>query len=242
MNDATSIGAAVSGVFAVINAISLYVERGAQTFHSAHVEAAARLARASRDARVERLIHVSGIGADAASPSPYIRSRGEGEQAVRAAFPAATIVRPAVMFGLDDAFLSRLIKLLRTLPLFPLFGRGQTRGQPVHVDDVGEAIVRILEASEPAAIYELGGPRIYRYEALLRAVGGELGITPVLVPVPFWTWKVLARGAEVLPHPPVTRNQVELMAIDTVASPNHPGFTALGIAPRGIETVLAAAK
>lgn len=242
INAEASVAAGVSGAFAVINAISLYVEHGEETFHSVHVEAAERLARLARDAGVERLIHVSGIGADAASASSYIRSRGAGEQAVLAAFPRATIIRPAVMFGPDDVFLTTLIQLLRTLPVFPMFGGGHTRVQPVHVEDAGEAIARIVAASEPAAAYELGGPRTYRYDDLLRAVGNERGVKPVLVPVPFWIWKMLAFGAETLPHPPLTRNQVELIAIDTVAAPNLPGLQALGIEPRGIETVLAAAK
>jgi uncharacterized protein YbjT (DUF2867 family) len=241
INDEASVATAVRGAFAAINAVSLYVEHGADTFHAMHVEAAARLARCARAAQVERLVHVSGIGADAASGSSYIRSRGAGEQAVRAAFPSATIVRPAVLFGPDDVFLATLVRLLRTLPVFPMFGGGQTSVQPVHVEDAGEAIARIAAAPAPAAFYELGGPRVYRYDDLLRAVGSELGIKPMLVPVPFWIWKMLAFGAETLPHPPLTRNQVELMAIDTVAAPNLPGLQALGIEPRGIETVLAAA-
>src|SRR5262249_39174872 len=88
----------------VVNAISLYVEHGADTFHSVHVEAAARIARAARRAGTKRFVHLSGLGADAGSPSPYIRSRGEGEAAVQTAFPGAVIVRPAVMFAPDDAF------------------------------------------------------------------------------------------------------------------------------------------
>ena len=112
MSDA-SVAAAVAGCFAVVNAVSLYVERGNQTFHSMHVDAAARVANHSRAAGVKRLAHVSGIGADARSHSAYIRSRGEGEAAVRAALPAATIIRPAVMFGPGDAFLDPLIAMLR---------------------------------------------------------------------------------------------------------------------------------
>jgi NADH dehydrogenase len=98
-----SVRDAVRDASAAVNAVSLYVERGNQTFQSVHVEAAERLARHARAAGVARLVHVSGIGADPASSSPYIRSRGNGEHAVRAAFPEATIVRPAVMFGPDDA-------------------------------------------------------------------------------------------------------------------------------------------
>ena len=89
---------------------------------------------------MEYLVHISGIGADAQSPSPYIRARGRGEQAVRAIFGGATVIRPAVLFGLDDRFLNTLIKLLRRLPIYPMFGRGETRLQPADVEDVGEAV------------------------------------------------------------------------------------------------------
>ena len=144
------------------------------------------------------------------------------------------------MFGPDDAFLNPIIRLLRTLPAFPMFGRGHTMLQPAHVEDVAEAIVRALEAAEPQVAYELGGPRIYTYENLLRTIGEHLGFKPVLAPVPFELWRVLAFLAEKIPNPPVTRNQVELMEIDSIASPDYPGFKSLALDPRGIETVLSA--
>jgi NADH dehydrogenase len=225
----------------VVNAVSLYVEHGAQTFRSVHVEAAARLARHARDAGVSRLVHVSGIGADARSRSPYIRSRGAGEDAVRAAFPAATVVRPAVMFGPNDSFLSPLTRLMRSLPVLPLFGRGETRLQPAYVEDVGEAIARIFDAPEVDRPYELGGPRITTYRDLLETVGHRIGAHPVLLPVPFPAWSALAFAAEMLPSPLITRNQVELMQVDTVASPDCPGFRDLGIEPRDIDVALGAA-
>ena len=129
--------------YAVVNAVSLYVERGKDTFRSVHVEAAARVARSAAEAGVSRLVHVSGIGADAGSPSAYIRSRGEGEEAVLRAFAAATLIRPAIMFGPDDAFVARLLSMLRRLPAFPLFGNGGTRLQPVYVDSAnsGKSLV-----------------------------------------------------------------------------------------------------
>src|SRR5262245_33289737 len=109
----------------------------------------------------------SGVGADAHAHSPYIRSRGEGEDAVRAAFPAASIVRPCVMFGPDDAFFAPLAALVRRLPIIPLFGRGQTLLQPSYVEDVAEAVARIVQAPQPAAVYELGGLDTLSYEAVL---------------------------------------------------------------------------
>ena len=140
IHDERSVADALAGAYGVVNAVSLYVEHGLETFHSVHVESAQRVAVQAHRAGVERLVHVSGIGADAASPSRYIRKRGEGELAVRAAFDDAIFVRPAVMFGPDDAFLTTILKLLRQLPIYPMFGRGLTRLQPAYVEDVAEAI------------------------------------------------------------------------------------------------------
>jgi NADH dehydrogenase len=238
--DDASITAAVAGAFGVVNAVSLYMERGNRTFHSVHVEAAARVATLARAAGVARLVHVSGIGANARSRSPYIRSRGEGEDAVRAAFGAATIIRPAVMFGPDDTFLIPLTNLLRRFHVLPIFGNGQTALQPAFVEDVGEAIARAFDADRAEAVYELGGPRVYTYNCLLRAIGNHLRIRPVLIPVPFGIWQALASVAEMLAQAPISRSQVELMRIDNIASQNLPSFEAFAIEPHGIEVVLAA--
>ena len=240
-HDERSVEAAVVGADCVVNAISLYVEHGSDTFHSVHVEAAARIASVARRVGAKRLVHVSGIGADAASPSPYIRSRGEGEAAVQAAFPGAVIVRPAVMFARDDGFLTTILRLLRVLPAYPIFGDGRTRLQPVYADDVAAAITQLLRQSKkPSPIYELAGPRVYSYEELLRTIARTAGLRPVLMRTPFALWDAVAGLAEILPHPPLTRNQVELMQIDTTASDNLPGFRELGISPRSLEEELEA--
>ena len=239
--DQRSVEAAVAGADGVVNAISLYVEHGSDTFHSVHVETAAKIARAARQAGIRRFVHVSGIGANTASPSPYIRSRGEGEAAVQTAFPGAVIVRPAVMFAPDDAFLTTILRLLRSLPAYPIFGDGRTRLQPVYADDVAAAIAQILRQSrKPYPVYELAGPRVYSYEELLRTIARIARLRPVLMRMPFAFWDALAGVAEMLPRPPLTRNQVELMQIDTTASESLPGFRALGISPRSLEDELEA--
>lgn len=239
IHDGRSVAEVIAGAFGVVNAVSLYVEHGQETFHSVHVESAERVAAQARRAGVERLAHVSGIGSDAASSSLYIRKRGEGERAVRAAFAGSTVVRPAVMFGPDDAFLSTILKLLRRLPVYPMFGRGLTRLQPAYVEDVAEAIARALKGTEaPAITYECGGPRVYSYEEFLRVVAHEAGLTPTLVPIPFAAWHALAWLAEMLASPPVTRNQVELMQVDNVSSPGRAGFRELGISPHAVEEIL----
>jgi uncharacterized protein YbjT (DUF2867 family) len=160
------------------------------------------VAAQARRAGVERLIHISGIGADAASQSRYIRKRGEGELAVREAFADALFVRPAVMFGPDDAFLTTIIKLLRQLPIYPMFGRGLTRLQPAHVEDVAEAIGRTMQRAEtPSPVFEFGGPRVNSYEEFLRAVAHQAELAPRLIPTPLAVWHVLAWASEMFPSP-----------------------------------------
>src|ERR1700726_3759513 len=159
IHDERSVAEALAGAYGVVNAVSLYVEHGQQTFHSVHVASAQRVAAQARRAGVERVAHVSGIGADAVSQSLYIRKRGEGELAVREAFADALLIRPAVMFGPDDAFLSTILKLLGRLPIYPMFGRGLTRLQPAYVEDVAEGIARALQQTDmPATTFECGGP------------------------------------------------------------------------------------
>jgi NADH dehydrogenase len=238
VNDEAAVAAAVAGCYGVVNAVSLYVERGGQTFESVHVEAAGRVAHQARAAGVARLTHVSGIGSDPASGSPYIASRGRGEDAVCQAFPRACLVRPAVMIGPDDAFVVPLARLLRRVPVFALFGRGDTRLQPAHVEDVAHGIARSLVIEAPAPIYELAGPQIYSYRELLELLRSRLGARTLLLPLPFSLWHGLAAGAELLPNPPITRNQVALMRVDNVVSGRFPGFADLGVLPQRLDQAL----
>src|SRR5467141_3865914 len=129
-------------------------------------------------------------------------SAAKAKLAVRAAFADALFVRPAVMFGPDDAFLTTILELLRRLPIYPMFGRGETRLQPAYVEDVAEAIARALQRTElPAMALEFGGPHVYRYKELLGVIAGELGRHPLLLPTPFAVWRALARLCERLPNP-----------------------------------------
>lgn len=243
-HDEAAVAAALVGAYGAVNAVSLYVERGRDSFHTMHVVAAARIARLARQADVKRLVHVSGIGADPTASSTYIRARGAGEIAVQQAFPGATLIRPAVMFGLDDGFLVTLMRLIRTLPLYPMFGSGQTRLQPVFVDDVAEAVARILDETVGAArpCYELGGPRVYTYAELLWTVAERIGARVRLVPIPFALWEALAWAAEFVPGAPLARNQVALMRRDTIASGDLPGLLDLKIDATAIEAIVPATE
>lgn len=238
--DAGRLSAAVAGAHSVVNAVSLYVEHGEATFERVHVEAAGALAGAARQAGVARFIQISGLGSDPRSDSKYIRARGRGEEAVERAFPGATIVRPAIMAGPDDALLTTIARLVRLLPVYPLFGHGDTKLQPAHVEDVAEAVARLAsgEHADAAHRFECAGPHVYSYRELVARVAELLGARTRLVPMPFAGWTVLAGAAELLPGAPLTRNQVELMRHDNVATAGRPGFATLGIVPRDIEDVI----
>jgi NADH dehydrogenase len=239
LRDPPSVQAALDGADAAVNAVSLYVERRDATYQAIHVEGAGRLARAAAEAGIDRLVHISGIGSDARSTSAYIRARGEGEDAVRADFPRAKILRPSVMFGPDDAFLTTLVSLVQRLPVVPLFGAGSTRLQPVHVQDVATAVMILSTGPDPSApTYDLGGPEVLSYRALLERIMRHIGRRRSLLPVPFPLWDALAAACRVLPSPPLTEGQVALMRQDNVAGPGLPGFGALGIDPAPIEAEL----
>lgn len=229
VTDAASVGRAVEGAAAVVNAVSLYVEKGGATFHAVHVEGAERVALAAREAGAAVLVHVSGLGTHADSPSAFVRARAQGEQAVRRAFESTVLVKPSVMFGRDDSFLSSL-ELATRFPVVPLFGRGESRLQPAFVEDVAGAVAKVV--ADPAArrpAFELGGAEILTYRRALEAVMAHLGRSRLLVPVPFALWKALTIPLGALPSPPLTRDQVVLLEHDNVVGPGAPAFRDLGI-------------
>lgn len=240
VRDPDAVARAVHGADGVVNAVSLYVERAGTTFRDIHVDGAANLARGARDAGVKRLVHVSGIGVDEDSPSAYVRARACGERRVREVFPEVVVLRPSVLFGPGDAFLAAL-RSVTLAPVIPLFGRGDTRLQPVFVDDVARAVERSLQdPGAPGRIFELGGAQVLTYREAVEAVLAHLERRRVLVPVPFPAWHVLAGVVSVLPGPPLTRDQVILMQSDNVVSGELPTFADLGHEPVGFRPALPA--
>ena len=238
--DEAQVYAAIAGSYAVVNAVSLYVEHGEQTFDRVHVKAAADLASASLQSGVRQFVQISGIGSDSRSMSPYIKARGRGEEVVRSAFSGALVVRPAIMTGPDDAFLTTLVRLVRLLPVYPLFGDGSTRLQPVYVEDVAEGVARLIEegSDRDSRTFEFGGPRVFTYRELLQEIAQQIDTSVRTVPMPFAVWKALATAAEMLPGLPLTRNQVELMREDNVTRTGMCGLIELGIEPMDIDHVI----
>jgi uncharacterized protein YbjT (DUF2867 family) len=236
VRDQASVAAAVAGADAVVNTISAYVEKGGLTFEAVHVQGAETVARETVAAAVPRLVFVSGIGADADSGSPYIRARGRGEQVVQQMFPEATIVHPGAMFGPGDALFNTLAELARLLPMLPLIGGGHTRLQPVFVEDVGEAIASIL--TTVGRTYEFVGPGVYTLRELVTMTLHLMRKRRLLIPVPFAVAEIQARLFELLPNPPLTSGQIDLLKADNVASGTLPGLQELKIQPKTVEEVV----
>ena len=239
VRDQASVAAAIAGANAVVNTVSAYVEKGGVTFEAVHVQGAKTVAREAVAADVARLLLVSGIGADADSGSYYIRARGRGELMVRQEFPGATIVRPGAMFGPGDALFSTLADLARLLPVLPLIGGGHTRLQPVFVEDVAEAVASIL--TDPRTVgrtYELAGPGVFTLRELVSMTLHLMRKRRLFMPLPFALAEVQARLFELLPNPPLTTGQVDLLKWDNVTSGALPGLRELNINPKTVEEVV----
>jgi len=230
VRDEASLRRAFEGSRAVVNAVGLYLETGDETFEAVHAEGAAHVARSAARAGIECLVHISGIGAQRASASSYVRARAEGEHRVREAFPDAIIVRPSVLFGRGDAFVGAIDAASKWSPVFPLFGRGSTRMQPVHVAEVAAAVAALVEnpVGRPRE-FELGGKRVLTYRQIVEAVLACRGRRRLLLPVPFALWMLQAKLLARLPSPPLTEHQVILMRSDNVASADVAGLAELGI-------------
>ncbi len=235
-----SVAAAITGSQAVVNAAGIPFQRGRQRYQTVHADGAKAIADAAGAAGVERLIHVSGIGADRRdSKNRFVQSKIAAEDAIVSGFPSATIFRPSVVFGPDDAMFNRLGRIAAVAPFVPVVGSGSARVQPVFVGDLGKAVVAALSKPETAkTVFELGGPRIYTYREIAALVLREIDRDKPIIGVPAGLMKLAAFFAEFLPVPPITYDQVDLLTWDNVARPAAPGLAALGIEATAAEAIL----
>jgi uncharacterized protein YbjT (DUF2867 family) len=239
LRDDASVTAAAAGADAVINLVGVLYARGKQSFDAVHRAGAARVAAAAAAVGAERLVHVSAIGASPDGPSDYARSKAAGEAAVRAAYPGATILRPSIVFGPDDDFFNRFAQMALLAPALPLIGGGHTRFQPVYVGDVAQAVINAL--NDPATAgrtYELGGPQVYSFKELLQLVLRETRRHRLLLPLPVPLALLVGMLGELLPVPPLTRDQVLQLQVDNVVANRAAGLADLGIVPTAVEAVV----
>jgi NADH dehydrogenase len=230
-----SVDAALDGATGVVNLVGVLIENGKQNFVALHTEGARAIAEAAKTRGIERLVHVSAIGA-APKGARYARSKFAGEEAVRDAVPSATILRPSIIFGPEDSFFNRFANMAKFAPALPLIGGGKTKFQPVFVADVAEAVVAALDRSDARGqTYELGGPRTYTYKQLMQFILSEIDRPRALIDIPFvfahplgmlvdWAFKL-----NPLMDAPLTEDQVQLLHKDNVVSEGAKGFADLGV-------------
>ncbi|MFN3447926.1 MAG: complex I NDUFA9 subunit family protein [Roseococcus sp.] len=231
ITDEAGAARAVEGAEVVVNTVGIL--HG--DFERVQAEGPERLGRLSAAAGVAKLVHISAIGADAESPSRYARSKALGEEGLRRHVPAATILRPSIVFGPGDGFFGRFGQMAMLLPVMPVIA-GETRFQPVYVGDVAEAVMAALHRPEAAGrTYELGGPRVWSFRELLAFIVKETGRKRPLVEVPMGLARLQARIGELLPNPPLTRDQLLLLQRDNVVGEGALTLADLGIAPQPVE-------
>ena len=263
----TSIGSdaevarSIEGAHWVVNTVGILEERGERTFSNVHIAGAERIARAAFKANVDRLVHISALGADKDSKSSYARSKAAGEKAVLTAFPDATIIRPSVIFGPEDGFFNLFAAMGRNFSVLPYFtyvvphaeGGGGTRFQPVYVGDVAQTISTVLnEPIHCGKIYEVGGPEVLDMRSVLETVNRYTDRRAWIVGMPFWLGRIVARFSYLwrkfayifatlrtyLPSPLITPDQIKLLEKDNVVEGDLPGLSELGIRGTTIASIL----
>ncbi|MDN3565945.1 complex I NDUFA9 subunit family protein [Paeniroseomonas aquatica] len=229
---------AIAGADLVVNLVGILQESKAGDFQRIQAEGAGRIARLAAAAGVERLVHLSAIGADPSSPSQYGRTKAAGEAAVRSAFPAVTILRPSIVFGPEDQFFNRFAGLARMLPIMPVVA-GASRFQPVYVGDVADAVIAAATREDAVGkTFELGGPRVASFRELLRFILDTTGHHRPLVDLPAALVKLQVAIGRFLPNPPLTQDQLLMLQRDNVVAAGSLGLADLGIAPKALEAVV----
>ena len=245
IRDDASVRAMLHGADAVVNCVGTFDRGGKNNFDAVQARGAARIARLAAEEGVARLVHISAIGADPEGPSLYAQSKAEGERAVLEAFPGAVILRPSVIFGTEDQFFNRFAAMSRLGPLLPIAG-GQTRFQPVYVDDVAQAAVKGVLGQAGPGVYELGGPDVDNFAGLMQRMLAVIRRRRMVVSMPFWLMRIVAFVFDMLnavtlgliPNMVITRDQLASLTVDNIVSPGAKGFADLGIEPTAMEAVL----
>ncbi len=234
-----SLEPALAGAEVVVNLAGILDEKGGQSFAQIQARGAAAAAQTAARLGIPGFVQVSAIGADPASPSAYGRTKAEGEAAVRAAVPGATVVRPSLVFGPDDGFTNRFAGLISAAPVVPVVAP-ETRFQPVYIKDVAAALLAVVErqpSGQPGSTYELGGPEVLSMREIMAFIAAEIGCGgKPLIDTPDIGARLLSAFGS-LPGAPLTRDQYLMLRRDNIVSPGTPGLAELGITPTSMEAV-----
>ena len=220
----------------VVNLIGILAPSGKQNFERTQAELPERIAKIASAHDVKKIVHLSAIGAHLKSKSKYAATKAAGERALLRGFSPVTILRPSIVFGPGDGFFNRFGQMAMIAPVLPVIGGGRNQMQPVYVGDVADAVVEALSnASTDDQIFELGGPSVYSFKKLMEMTCDAVGRKRPLIAVPFALMHVPASFLQLLPNPPVTRDQLYLLESDNIVSKKAKGFDALGIVPQSVE-------
>ncbi|OXE36779.1 MAG: complex I NDUFA9 subunit family protein [Phenylobacterium zucineum] len=238
-----SVRRALEGAGAAVNLVGLLYESGRQKFQSLHAMGARNVAKAAREVGLATLVQMSAIGADETSEAKYARTKAMGEAAVREEFPQAIIIRPSIIFGQGDGFFNLFAQMAVFSPVLPLIGGGHTRFQPVFVGDVAKAVARVIaDPGLAGKTFELGGPGVFSFREILGLINTQTERHRLLLPLPFPIAEMIGKVGElaslVALTPPLTRDQVELLKTDNIASGAYPGLSDLGLTPTPVEAIL----
>jgi uncharacterized protein YbjT (DUF2867 family) len=237
MNEGT-VHRAIAGAEVVVNLVGALSETRAASFQAVHTEGSERIARISAATGVRRLIQISAIGADPASPSRYGATKGHAEKAVLAAFPMATILRPSIVFGAEDRFFNRFAEIARIAPFMPVIS-GATKMQPVFVGDVADAVMAALATDAAMGkTYELGGPQVWTFREILAFILKQTRREKRLVDIPMGIARMQASILQHVPGQPLTPDQLLMLSKDNVVAPDALGLADLGITPTPAELVV----
>ncbi|MDF1535549.1 MAG: complex I NDUFA9 subunit family protein [bacterium] len=226
----------LNGSDAVVHLVGIIKEAGSNTFDAVHHQGTVNVLGAARQAKIQRYLHMSALGTREGAMSGYHRSKWAGEEAVRESGLAWTIFRPSIIFGPEDAFINMLADTLRITPVMPVFGGGQSRMQPVHVQDVAASFAAALE--RPGCIgkvYELGGPDVLSFKDILHITAQTIDKKRYFIPVPFWMVKPPVSAMQAIGIPlPVTSDQLQMLQEDNIRKGGD-DITELGIVWTGFE-------
>lgn len=238
VRDGKAIAAAMHGADAAVNLVGILAEGGGRSFAGIQAEGAGIVARAAAAAGASAFIQISAIGADPDAKAAYSRTKAEGEAAVRAAIPRATVLRPSLVFGPEDQFINRFAALAKLSPVMPVIA-GDTRFQPVYVLDVARAVVEALREPERfgSHTYELGGPSVYTMREILAYILREMRSTTPMLEVPTFAARLMGWAGDRLPAMPMTSDQFTMLQRDNVVGEGMPGLDALGVAATPMEAI-----
>ena len=251
-----SVAAALEDADAAVNLVGILYEKGRQSFESAQRDGAVNVAEACAKLGIDRLVHISAIGADPAASSDYAETKGEAEAAIRNILPSATILRPSIVFGPEDGFFNRFAAMsthpiASFLPVLPAIGGGKTKLQPVYAGDVATAIANAVADDETAGkTYELGGPSVYEMKELYDFIGETIDRDRFALPLPFFIakpigltmgtlFRIWPLSTGIFGAPPITGDQVELLKSDNIVSDDALTLSDLGVdAPESVEAIV----